>query len=322
MRVLIVTNMYPDATRPYNGIFVSEQIAAIKAYHPDVEFDVCNIDGAKGKIEYLKSIYYVNQRIRKGQYDLVHIHFGLSGLYLLSPFKTKVPTLVTFHGSDIQPAGENGLLTVCISRYVAKKTDACITLNHKMDTMVKVYNSNTFIVPCAVNTKIFYPHKVSKKQGVIQVVFPCNHGMAVKDYPLFCNVLEILRKRYRVKCEEKELAGLSRTQVADLFNQADVLLMTSKSEGSPQAVKEALACNLPIVSTPVGDVEYLLSGVKNCFVSQTRKEEELAHLVIRSLFHESKGMTGHEKIRLLRLDEKSIADKIYKVYEESKYKRH
>lgn len=322
MRILIVTNMYPDATRPYNGIFVAEQVAAIKAYHPNVEFDVCYIDGAKGKKEYLKSIFYVNRRIRKKQYDLVHIHFGLSGLYLLSPFKSKVPTLVTFHGSDIQLAGGNGLLTVMISRFVAKKADACITLNNKMDTMVKAYNSNSFILPCAVNTKFFYPHKTQEKQCIIQVVFPCNHGMAVKDYPLFCKVLEILRIKYGVECEERELAGLSRTQVADLFNHADLLLMTSKSEGSPQAVKEALACNLPVVSTPVGDVENLLSGVKDCFVSQTRNEKELAHLVMKSLSHESDGMTGDDKIRVLQLDEKSIADKIYEIYEKSQNQRH
>lgn len=65
MNVLVVTNMYPDAARPYNGIFVSEQIEAIKRYHPDVKFDVCFINGEKGKSEYLKSIAYVNQLIDK-----------------------------------------------------------------------------------------------------------------------------------------------------------------------------------------------------------------------------------------------------------------
>lgn len=314
MKVLIVTNMYPDATRPYNGIFVAEQMEAIKKYHSDVDFDVCYIDGGKGKGEYLKSISYVNRKIRKGKYNLVHIHFGLSGLYLLSPMCAKIPTLVTFHGSDIQPAGGNGWLTVNISRYVARKADACVTLNEDMDAMVRQFNENTFVVPCAVDVDVFQSSCVPHHSEDVQIVFPCNHEMAVKDYPLFCKVLEILRNVYGIRCEEKELAGMSRQQVAKLFNEADLMLMTSKSEGSPQAVKEALACNLPVVSTPVGDVSNLLLGVRDCYVAQKHDAEELARLVVLSLHHSLIGTTGMEKIKMLRLDMKSVADRIYDIY--------
>lgn len=317
MKVLVVTNMYPDAERPYNGIFVAEQIAAIERFHPDVHTEVCFIDGEKGKSEYLKSVGYVNQLIRKGNYDLVHIHFGVSGMYLLSPFKLKVPTIATFHGSDIQPEGGNGWLTIHLSRFVAKKADACITLNKRMDSIVKLYNRKTFVVPCSVDMDLFKPMNIKKQGNSMRIVFPCNRSMWVKDFPLFERVIKMLKTQYGIDCKGETMENLSRPQVAELMNTADLLLMTSFSEGSPQAVKEALACNLPVVSTPVGDVNVLLNGVKDCYVAETRDAEELAKLVVKALQRNGHGTTGRERLTKLHLDQKSVADKIYNIYEQS-----
>lgn len=318
MKVLVVTNMYPDALRPYNGIFVAEQMAAIKRYHTDVDYDVCYIEGEnKGKAEYLKSIFRVNHTISHGHYDIVHIHFGISGIYLLSPFRKKLPTIVTFHGSDIQPSGGNGRLTIAISKFVAHTADACITLNEKMDALVKQYNANTFMVPCAVDTQVFYPQRKETADRKKLIVFPSSHDMEVKNYPLFCEVINLLQTRHGIDCEERELTGLSRTEVADLFNTADLLLMTSHSEGSPQAVKEALACNLPVVATPVGDVATLLEGVRNCSVSHTHCAQELARLAKDSLLGAGIGIEGRQRITQLHLDTKSVSDNIYRIYEQS-----
>lgn len=313
--ILIVTNMYPDAARPYNGIFVAEQVEAMTRLYPDLHFEVCFIDGAKGKLEYLRSVGYVNRRIRHSHYDLVHIHFGLSAMFTYSPFKSHVPMLVTFHGSDIQPKGGNGILTLATSHHAARVADACITLNKAMDAMVKQYCENTSIIPCAVDTNIFYPVERHERGEEIHIVFPCSHDMAVKNYPLFEDVLDILRTEHGIRCVEHELSGLSRPEVATLFNEADVMLMTSHSEGSPQAVKEAMACNLPVVSTPVGDVTELLEGVKDSYVSKGYDAHELAELVVKSLSRQGTGITGYEKINAMRLDSDTIAARIYAVYE-------
>lgn len=314
MKVLIVTNMFPDKKSPYNGIFVAEQIEAIKKYHCDVSFDVCYVDGRKGKQEYLNSIFFVNRKISKGNYDLVHIHFGLSGMYMFWPFRKRIPTIVTFHGSDIQPKAENGRLTLLISRYVASAADCCITLNKEMDEMVKSYNQNTIVLPCSIDTELFCPKEALREKSVKKIVFPCNREMKVKNYPLFQQTLSHINKKYGINCEEIELKGFSRRQVAQLFSEADLLLMTSQSEGSPQAVKEAMACNLSIVSTPVGDVKELLQGVRDCYVSETHCAEELAALAVRSLKKNGVGMTGSEKVISMKLDAHSIADEIYKIY--------
>ena len=124
MKVLIVTNMYPHEGYPFNGIFVYEQVKAIEKRYNDVSFDVFFIDGAKSKINYLKSVFKINIVLWRNKYDLVHIHFGLSGLYLLWPFRKKVPTLITFHGSDIQKESTHNYWIVKVSKYVATKVDA------------------------------------------------------------------------------------------------------------------------------------------------------------------------------------------------------
>lgn len=315
MNLLIVTNMYPDEARPYNGIFVYEQVEAIRRWHPDVMVDVCFIDGSKGKMEYLKSILYVNRKISKGNYDLVHIHYGLSGLFMLLPCHKKVKSVVTFHGCDIQPQGDGGKLTRWISRQVSRRCDCCIILNKGMKKIVDMCNKNNFIIPCSVDCDTFRPTMTRPKNRTPKIVFPSKRNYHVKNYPLFADVLSILCNKYGMQCEEVELSDFTRQQIAEIFNEADLMLMTSRSEGSPQVVKEAMACNLPVVSTPVGDVHELLEGVKNCYVSEKHDAEELASLVAKSLSHKGEGITGSEKIKAMHLDSKSISDRIYKLYQ-------
>lgn len=314
MKVLIVTNVYPSKDHPYHGIFVKEQMEAIKRLHPDVAFDVFYINGFGGKGEYLKSIWRVSNRINKGDYDLIHIHYGLAGLYLYWPFVKKVKTLVTFHGSDIQPKGGNGKISETVSCHAAKEADAAIILNDDMEAMVKPYCANTHMIPCAVDVITFKPMEKTEKHDRVQVVFPSNHERHVKNYSLFCEVLSILKDKYGIEAEERELKNMSRKEIAQLYSNADVLLMTSKSEGSPQAVKEAMACNLPCVSTPVGDVKVLLNGVKDSYVSEEHNAEELASLVIKSLKEKGAGIVGREQIMKLGIDEDSVANKVYDLY--------
>ena len=315
MKVLIVTNVYPTEEHPYHGIFVKEQVEAVKQLHPDVDFDIL-FTGFGGKGKYFKSIWKASRQINKGNYDLVHIHYGLAGIYLLWPFVKRVKTLVTFHGSDIQPRGGNSKLSLIVSRYTAKKADAAIVLNDGMNEIVKQYCPETYMIPCAVDVNTFCPMERTEKSDKVQIVFPSNHERQVKNYPLFCDVLSILKQKYGIDAEEREMKNMTRKEIAQLYSNVDLLLMTSKSEGSPQAVKEAMACNLPCVSTPVGDVGVLLSGVKDSYVAENHEAEELASLVNMSLKHEKIGVQGRERLIELGIDSITVADKIYALYKE------
>lgn len=314
MKILIVTNVYPSDKHPYHGIFVSEQLKAIKRLHTDIDFDVFYINGFKGKWQYIKSIWEVSNKINRGNYDLVHIHYGFAGLYLYWPFIKRIPTIVTFHGSDIQPKGGNGKLSEIVSIHTAKNADVAIVLNEEMEKIVKPFCNRIFMIPCAVDMNTFKPLQRTEEHKKVQIVFPSNHERQVKNYPLFCEVLGILKEQYGIEAEERELKKMTRQQIAQLYSNCDLLLMTSNSEGSPQAVKEAMCCNLPCVSTPVGDVRVLLKGVKDCYISKTHDANELAELVTKALSKNGEGIFGRKKAIQLQLDEDTIANKLYNIY--------
>lgn len=315
MHILYVTNMYPDKVHPYYGIFVSEQITAIHRKHP-ITYDVFFIDGRKDKTSYLKSVHAIHRQIEQNHYDLIHVHYGFSGLFLLKKLKKKIPVVITLHGGDIQ-VEQGKWIQVFFTKHILKHADIAITLNDRMDVIAKQLTKNTVKIPCSVNTDLFKPSDIKKPSGnshEYTIVFPSDKTRMVKNYPLFAKTVEILQSEYKLICKEVELKNMSREEVTNLYQHADLMLMTSISEGSPQVVKEAMGCNLPIVSTKVGDVDYLLDGVRSSAVASQMDAEELAKKVYLSLNNQIKGIDGREKLFQLGLDDSSVADKIYAIY--------
>jgi glycosyltransferase involved in cell wall biosynthesis len=94
------------------------------------------------------------------------------------------------------------------------------------------------------------------------------------------------------------------------YRAADVLLSASLREGSPNVVKEALACNLPVVSTPVGDVEERLVGVKPSFVVP-RNAQAIADALVQIL-RDRKRSNGRENVMHLCQDQ--VAQRVLAVY--------
>jgi glycosyltransferase involved in cell wall biosynthesis len=313
MKILYVTNMYPSVDDSTYGIFVKEQIEAIERVQV-IDKSIYVINGRKGFKEYLKSVFIIRKIIRKEHFDLVHIHYGLSGLFLLLG-RIKAPVIMTLHGGDIQTE-QGKMVQVALTKLILRKCDFAITLNGRMDEIARRYVSRTEIIPCSVNNKLFVPkERFERKPKTAKVLFPSARTRLVKDFPLFQRACKVLRDKYGLSIEEYYLENLSRQEVANLFCKMDLLLMTSISEGSPQVVKEAMACNLPIVSTNVGDVSILLDGVQNCYVAGSRDENELADLAYKSLsISEVTGISPREKISELGLDDDSIAKRIIRVY--------
>lgn len=305
--------MFPNTNDPTYGIFVKEQIDAIRT-HEDIDYDVYVINGKRGYQEYLKSIFRIRSFVRNGGYDLIHIHYGLSGLFLLFG-KPAVPVIMTLHGGDIQ-AEQGRMVQVELTKCILRRCDYVITLNERMDELVRRYVEKSEIIPCSVNMRFFVPiSKEKERTGKIKVLFPSARSRKVKDYPLFKRTCEVLRDEYGLDVEEFYLEDLSRKEVAKLFKEVDLLLMTSISEGSPQVVKEAMACNLPVVSTNVGDVALLLEGVRDCYVAESRDEKLLAALAYKSLAKKHKiGMSPIEKLKELGLDDDHVAWRLLKVY--------
>ncbi len=313
MKILIVTNMYPTAQKPFYGIFVKEQVEALKKWYPDLEFDFHVIQGDKSKLEYIKSVPDIRRKIKRGDYDIVHVHYGLSGLFLLMG-KVDTPVVMSLHGGDIQIA-QKLWAQVAISKRALRRADAAFTLNDSMDQVVAQYCQRHILCPCGVDVETFHPLENAPRPSRPIIVFPSDPSRWVKNYPLFAATLDILRKEYGVDPEERHVKGMSRQEVNDLFNQASILLLTSHSEGSPQVVKEAMACNLPVVTVPVGDVRVTLDGVTHSAVTPSADPEELAACCAGIIERDTRS-NGRERILQLGLDNRSIARRIRSVYDE------
>ncbi|NJC25881.1 glycosyltransferase [Neolewinella antarctica] len=303
MRILYVTNMYPTEKKPVFGIFVKEQIADAARYL-DASHDVYLMNGMEhGWKEYLKAIYLVPRMIRRGNYDLIHVHYGLAGLWRLF-YRPDVPVFLSLHGADIQKEqGQHA--QVAITKRLLPKVDRVFTLNDNMNAIVSQYTDAYEMLPCSVNVDLFKPTGHTSRGPGRLLVFPGSPSVPVKDFPLFERIMAEVKFQTGTEVAFAPLEKLTRTGVRDLMNRADCLVMTSVSEGSPQAVKEALSCGLPVVSVAVGDVAKMVENVPSCRVVHTRDPQVIAAAVtaafaadrtqIRNAFI-GKGIYDHESI--------------------------
>ena len=158
MKVLIIGNLRVINTEDGGMVanFVTDQMAAIKKCHPEVEIEYYLIKGYESKWNYIKSLFEIKKLIKCKSFDVVHIHHGLSAMFLLFGIKPKIPVILTMHGGDIQPEQGN-YIQVFITHQVLKHVDYAITLNERMDGMVEKYCKNTMILPCSINMEYFNP---------------------------------------------------------------------------------------------------------------------------------------------------------------------
>lgn len=293
VRVLFVTNMFPNAADPVSGIFVKEQIDEISR-RGDIDFDVYVIDGiGGGKIEYLKSMLDLPRRIAAGRYDVIHVHYGLSALFLLR-YTPEARVFLTLHGADIlEEQGHH--VQVFLTKKILPKVDRVFIVSEEMEPIVRPLTDHCEFLPCGVDTEFFRPSAPTQNRGSRPlIVFPNSPLREVKNFPLFEETLEVLNGRVDPAYETASIDGLTREGVRDLLNRADCLLMTSRSEGSPQVVKEAMSCGTPVVSVPVGDVPSLLADVPSCHTARAMDDPaELAELVADCLA----AAVGREAVR-------------------------
>ena len=171
------------------------------------------------------------------------------------------------------------------------------------------------LIPCGVDTTVFKPmdkaicrQKFGFDPDEKLILFAGAFDNKVKNPEL---AMEAVAKIPDARL--LELKGYNRTQVAELMNAVDVCLMTSHTEGSPQFVKEAMACNCPVVSVNVGDVEELLQGLENCRIVE-RDANEIAKSV-SELLNLNQRSSGSKKISFSGLESLYIVDKIKSLYQ-------
>ena len=305
MRVLCVTNMYPSEAEPEAGIFVHEQVEDLRTLGVDVE--VLHFDGRNDWSQYLRAMARVRTIVRRDAFDVAHAHYGLSGAVALA--QRTVPIVTTFHGSD------TGYIPwqAHVSRVVARRTTP---------VFVSRANSRSLgvpgaVLPIGVDTDVFRPMPRSEARRLLgwepgdpYVLFPGSASRRVKRYDLFASTLRSIRQE-AAGAKEVIFKGYGRREAALVMNAVDCVLMTSDWEGSPVTVKEALACETPVVSVAVGDVGDVIEGLPGCALCD-RDPERLAQGVLRALTAE-RSPALRERAALY--ERRRLASRLLELYE-------
>ena len=306
MKILIVGNYNPGHFSP----FIVEQIQALR--QSGVLVDTYGIVG-KGILGYLRNITGIKRKIRKFQPDLIHAHYGLSGL--CANLQRQVPVVTTYHGSDIHSGG----WILKLSQLAIKLSAYNIFISKKLKELSGTRQTNTTIIPCGIDmeTILDMPRQETKrlmKHDKPFVLFSGSFNNEVKNAAL---AKEAMERIYDV--ELVELRGYTRQEVNLMMNAADCLLMTSYREGSPQVIKEAMACGTPIVSVDVGDVKEIIGNTEGCYIVE-RNPDDIADKIRKALAFKGK-TNGRQRIIDLGLSNDLVAKRLLSIYEEL-LKRH
>lgn len=285
-----------------------------------IEADIFSLNDNRNALNYFTGIFKLKKRLKRIKYDLVHAHYAYCGLVAL--LQKKVPVIVSFMGNDLQgilgPDGKQTLLgafNVAISSVVAKNADAVIVKSNRMKKKLKL--NDVYVIPNGVDFVKFKPVVKTRSEvsrgKLNRVLFVAYEPKSRnKNLDLSIQAVEIL-KNSAIDVQLSVISNVAQEKVAELMNETDVLLLTSLSEGSPNVIKEAMACNCPIVATDVGDVREVIGDTEGCFIAAF-EPKDVAEKIKKALDF-GKRTNGRENIGHLEMSR--IAKKIIAVYNQA-----
>jgi glycosyltransferase involved in cell wall biosynthesis len=315
--VLVVTNLWPTEADPSYGSFVKAQMESLRPL--GVEFDVLFMSGRESKWNYLRGVRQVRKQLRAKRYDLIHAHFGLSGW--VARLQSRVPVVVSFMGDDVlgRPT-RSGRITLAghilrISGFIlARLASSVIVKSRPMASQLGLPSAQ--VIPNGVDLKLFRPMEQAQARTALGldpgkkfVLFPYNPNEGRKRFDLVEAAVSLARKQVP-SLELLVARGLPQERVPLYMNAADVLVMASMLEGSPNAVKEAMATNLPVITVDVGDAAELIGPTAGCYL--VRREAAAVAEKIIEVCRRGRRTNGRDWIRKLSME--AVAEQIVAVY--------
>jgi glycosyltransferase involved in cell wall biosynthesis len=326
MKILAVTNMYPSPERPGNGVFVEQQVKSLLRRGMDVR--VMFLDRkSQGPSVYYRIKETLERELADFAADIVHLMYGGVMAEKVTEFRGLPPTVVTFHGSDLLGENLSGLRRKLISQYgvycsrkAARRAKGVIVVaRHLVKALGKgVAAEKVQVIPCGIDLERFKPLEQSQckerlgwQSNDFHVLFATSAGDPVKRPELARAAVDLLNRKHGC-VKFHVLSGTPNNEVPVWLNAADVLLLTSKHEGSPTIVKEALACGLPIVSVNVGDVAERIEGVDGCHLAEAEPAALARKLDL--VFERRQRLDCREKLH--ELSSETVAAKLEHFYQE------
>lgn len=288
--------------------FVKSQYESLKREGLDMR--LFPIQG-KGWKSYSKSIWALRRIVRKEKPDVVHAHYSICGVVSTLAcigLNTKVVT------SILGSFPHKSLKLYWVRFFIKHLWDATITKSQRTADQLGI---ELPVIPNGVNLSQFYlmdRNEARKSLGMSvekkYVIFVSDPRRPEKNYALANKAVEALNDGAVVLMA---VYNKPHDEVVKYMCAADVLLLTSLNEGSPNVIKEAMACNCPIVSTDVGDVSWITKDVEGTYVANTFDPLELASLLQKALLYNER-TKGRERLQNLNLTVEKIAQRIISVY--------
>jgi glycosyltransferase involved in cell wall biosynthesis len=294
-----------------------------------VDVSVQAIRGYESRLAYARAIGDVARRNGSAPYDVVHAHYGHSGV--VARFQRRAPLVVSYCGDDLLgtrlPDGSvkgRSRIEAAVFRQLARVAAATITKSEEMErALPAAARARNHVIPNGVDLDRFRPveraaarRELGWHADEVVALFAANPEVVSKNHPLAEEAARLAASR--VPGLRLRVAwGSPPERMPLMMSAADALLMTSTSEGSPNVVKEAMACELPVVSTPVGDAPERLSGVAGCHVSPP-EPDALADALIQALAH---GRSREARAAVEPLSLERVAKRVLGVYREVSARR-
>lgn len=296
-----------------NGIdpITTNQGESLRALGLDIAY--FDIEG-KGLFGYLKNIPALRKKIHDFAPDLLHAHYALCGFVASLAF-TKLPVGVSLMGCDVNDKRSVvPFFTKVFAKYFWR-----FTIVKSSEMFRNLGNPNAAILPNGIDFNQFKEldrnrtlDELNWDHKSYHILFASDPSRYEKNYPLAKQAIHELKKKVDT-IKVHYLMRIEHEKMPLYYNAADLLLLTSIREGSPNVIKEALACNCPVVSTKVGDVAELISGLENCMVSYPQADD-LANAMYSILIS---GKRVNARKNIFHLDRRFIAKKMVKIYDKA-----
>jgi teichuronic acid biosynthesis glycosyltransferase TuaC len=307
VKVLVLTNMYPTPDKPFHGTFVEQQVKSLQ--HEGVDVDVLYVDGVASKLNYLWGFPRLWAKLLTNRYDLIHAHYVFAGI--IARAQLLCPVVLTHHGSQVFQGWQANLC-----RMITPFMDRAIVVSPEMKEKGRL--SKSYIIPCGIDFEIFKPtpqQQARKELGLPQdkklVLYAGEYFRPIKRFDIVQAAMQLLQER-RPDAELVLVAKKPLHEVPRYMSACDVLVLVSDGEGSPMVIKEAMACNLPIVSVPAGDVPEVIANTDGCYLcSQDPRDvaEKLETALKWAKRTDGREMIGHMEIS-------AITKRIVSMYED------
>lgn len=348
MKILFLTNMYPTPSNPAYGAFIAGQITSLKT------LGICEhiyfINGREKKRAYFRAIWDIAKLIREKPFELVHTHHSYCNYVLFAAMHMagkSLPVVTTFHEGEVwlakkevskqslpyaQQSNSKGLsprIFQCIRENIFLKmmalrwVNAVIAVDNKMITEFIVNRKNHLIyeIPCGVDIEVFNPLAKEECRSILSlpqnqyiIFFPSNPKRHEKGFHLLQDAIQLLDGNTRKMLQVITAGNIPHEKMPLYYNASDVVVHPSLYEASPTAIKEAMACNIPIVASGAGDTSKILGNLSGHFLCKLNSQD-IADKIKCSIEFE-KRTEGRKRLIEMGLDHMSTAKKIKGVYEE------